>query len=542
MDDQDPVSQAGFPLEDLPPAGIKPPRLPAGVLAMGGLFLILGAILRTIHVGWREAFGAELDTLGLLGVSGLSGPESLGQAILVGRLPLYDWIMQGWSFLSGTANLTLLRIPSVIFGILSCVAFLVLAGKYLRGTAFTISAMLFCLNASLIRASNDATPHALLAFLGVLAHLLVIRALDEGELRRWIRYGVVCVFGLLVHPGFWALIAGHFAFAWVCRKRVPQSFRNFATVGTVILAAGSLLLGIFALQAKGSRWELAFPVDDALANMVALFFGDFSRYPTNFFFQAIIYLALIAGLILAGIYHAQRRAEAELLPENVGFIDQTQEVVGNWHRLSLETFLTLQWCAVGGVFVGVLATGILSDSFPVQPQSLLAALAPLCLLLAVGLDAVPNIRVRLGVAAALLLLSSWFIYHSLNDRGFGVARAARIVNSHNFDPIHDRLLFVDQGPLAGAVGFHLGQFRPVGIHAPSTPSGVEAELGNMPRRVQGARRVFVLYYEDRVTVAKQLRSPVREYLANPDGPFDELSRWDRLSRYEPTELRIYQRR
>jgi hypothetical protein len=541
-DDAPLTPDAQFPLEDLPPTGAKPPSMPRSVLAMGGLFLLLGAVLRFAQVGWREAFGGEITTLGLLGVAGLPKPTSLGEAILAGRMPLYDWLMAGYGALVGTESLTLLRIPSAILGILSCIAFLVLAGKYMRGTAFTIAAMLYCLNPVLIRASNDATPHALLAFVGVMAHLLCIRALDEGETRRWVRYGVACVLGILIHPCFLGLIAGHFAFAFICRRRVPASFLRFALVGSVVLALSSLVLGILALRARGQSWELALPVDDAMANLVALQFGDFRRYPTNFFFQSVLYLTLIGGLVLAGLYHYRRKTEAELLPENVGFIDQTQDVVGTWRRLSLETFLTLNWCALGGVFLGVLAAGVISDQFPVQPASLLAALSPLCLLLAVGLDALPNLRVRIAAAVYLLVIGGWFTFHGLNDRGYGVNQAARIIRGMNFDPANDKVVFVDRTPLAGAVAYHLGDLRPEGIHASDTPSGVETDAGNIRTLLRSVRRVFVIYYKDRRTVAKQLRSPVREYLGDRKGPWEEIEKWENLSRYEDTELRVYQRR
>jgi hypothetical protein len=111
-----------------------------------------------------------------------------------------------------------------------------------------------------------------------------------------------------------------------------------------------------------------------------------------------------------------------------------------------------------------------------------------------------------------------------------------------FDPVTDRLIYVDQNPLRGAVTYHLGDLRPEGINASDTPSGLATETANIPVLLSQAQRAFVIYHEDRRAVAKQLRSPVREYLGNRDGSWIEIERREQLSRYEPTELRVYQRK
>ena len=89
------------------------------------------------------------------------------------------------------------------------------------------------------------------------------------------------------------------------------------------------------------------PFIDLLRGLVAVVLGNFPRYGywDRYFIRAIMYIFIVVALALSFVYYRKRAAEATFLPENVLWIDETQDVVGKWNRLSLASFLMFQWVA-----------------------------------------------------------------------------------------------------------------------------------------------------------------------------------------------------
>src|SRR5690606_37776442 len=105
-------------------------------------------------------------------------------------------------------------------------------------------------------------------------------------------------------------------------------------------------------------------------------------------------------------YYRKRTAEAMAMPDNVVWIDETQDVVGRWKRLSLRAFLLFQWVAFVVPLLGLFFLGGFVQGFRLTPEMLLIILPALTVLMAMGIDAAP----KEGALALGLLLILAMVY------------------------------------------------------------------------------------------------------------------------------------
>ena len=310
---------------------------------------------------------------------------------------------------------------------------------------FAIALVAFAMNPILVGASIHATPFALLGLMAVLSSSTCIRALDEGGPRNWTLYAIVSVLGALTHPFFWFLLAGQFLFAVARPRQTPRPFLLVSATGIVVGVVLMVLAVIYAEHNYPKLVDVSTPSSTDLArSLVAVLLGDFPRfgYGGKAAIQALLYLFVIVTLGLSVVYYRRREAEAMALPEGVVWIDETQDVVGKWNRLSLLSFLMYQWVTFLVPAFGIWMVSTYASNMRMDPEYLILALPALVILVAAGVDAAWGHAGSLALGIIFVVIMGAYTLETLADRGFGVEYAAAKLKEEAFDPATDALLFV----------------------------------------------------------------------------------------------------
>lgn len=512
-------------------------------LILVSLSLLIAVVLRFIRIGHREFFGNEFLTLNLL--SG-GGPELFLERALDGAASIYHVFMRAWAGLFGSASEVVLRIPSAIFGVVACVIFFLFSRSYLRGTALAICLLIFAMNPILVAISIDASPYALLTLWITVAHYFAVRSLDKGGISNWCVYGGAVVAGILTHPLFLFVLPAHFVFGLLRGRRTPKTFHVISIVGLIALAAAALASGIYAEKFFPGQIRVQTPSSSDLAKgLVSVALGDFTRYDaqsSNSFVRSIMYLFVFLCILLSVQYYRKRTAEAMAMPENVVWIDETQDVVGTWNRLSLRAFLLFQWFAFVLPLIGLLFLAAFVQGFRLTPEAMVIVLPALAVLMAMGIDAAPK-EGALALGLLLLLVMAYYDVKVLQDTGYGVKRAFAVVREQQFDADRDLLIYTEPDSISKAVTLYRGDVPVTPMPDFKNRNDFNARQQTLAGLAPNYDRIFVIYHDDRKRLGKtEERSPLREWFKeSTDNNYTEVEDWKPLSEAENTELRLYKR-
>lgn len=512
-------------------------------LILVSLSLLIAVALRFIRIGHREFFGNEFLTLNLLGGG---GPEVFLERALDGATSIYHVFIGAWAGLFGSTSEAVLRVPSAIFGLGACVIFFLFSRNYLRGTALAICLLIFAMNPILVATSIDASPYALLTLWITVAHYFAVRSLDKGGVANWSVYAVSVVAGILTHPLFLFVLPAHFLFGLLRGRRTPKTFHVVSVVGLIALAGVAFASGIYAGKSFPEQLSVQAPSSSDLAKgLVSVALGNFSRYDaqsSNDFVRSVMYLFVFLCILLSVQYYRKRTAEAMAMPENVVWIDETQDVVGTWNRLSLRAFLLFQWFAFLLPVAGLLVLGSLVQGFRLTPEALVLVLPALAVLMAMGIDAAPK-EGALALGLLLLLVMAYYDVRVLKDTGYGVKRAFAIVREQQFDADRDLLLYTEPDSISKAVSIYRGNLPVTPIPDFKNRTEFSARQQTLAGMAPDYDRIFVIYHNDRKSLGKtEERSPLREWFKeSSDNSFTEVEDWKSLSEAEKTELRLYTR-
>lgn len=511
-----------------------PRRIGRETLAISVVCLVVAIVLRFVALGRRDLFGDEYFTLDYL----TKDRPNLFHEIFRGHLPLYYELLRAWSKLVGTSSDWLLRFPSAVFSVAACVAFFFLAFRFLRGLAFVLCLVAFALNPILVRSANEATPYALLSLLVVLVHYYGVRALDEGQRRHWLSWGIVGALGAMTHPFFWFVLLAQFLFAIVRPKKTPRPFVVASAAGVFVIAALLLFGAIYAN--KHFATDVTTPsVADLARGLVGVTLGEFWRYSLGdrVFVRAVLYLFVLVALSLSWVYYRLRVAEAQALPENVVWIDETQDVVGQWNRLSLASFLLYLWMVFGVPAIALMIVGGFASGRTLPVESYVVCLPPMLVLIACGIDAAPGRTGTVALGLLFVLIMTAYNFADLGDDGYGIKQAVRRIRKAEFHSDRDALLVVSPGGLEGALARYASGLPYSSVRPPGQPDVCEKVL---EEKTRGRERVMVLYHDDFRRIGKSERSLVREWFGLRKDKWDTDKKWV-LSTPERTELRIYVR-
>ncbi len=512
-------------------------RLTFPEFVMAAILIVIGILMRTVHIVFREMFGGEFRTLDYL--NGKIGSVD----ILNGVMPLYYWGMKLWTSFVGTENDLLLRLPSVICGLLTLVIIFIFAQRFLRGISFVAALLIFCLNPILIGTSNQATPYALLGLLATLSCYFTVVALNKGGTRNWVGMFVTAVLGFLTHPVFMFLTLGQMLFVAFRPARPPRLMWLTSITITTLIVITMVSLAIFG-QDNFKVVEANIPaLDDVTYCLVAVICGDFDRYWNTEFVRAFLYLGVFSILIISFYYYWQRQAEDNALPEGVIWIDDAADIVQNWRRLSLATFLRLHWFTFAVPVCAMFVIASTIQGIELRPEYFIICLPAFAILFAAGIDHTPGYYTRFVLTALFAIVMIVYGVNTVADNGFGVEKLSLKLNDLSFDNTKDKLIIAYyRDPL-------MPSFDRYGIskvpYIALNKGDDQRDINNtIDQAVGNLERVFVLYINDfnkqHVSTDISNVSFVREWFNFHRTQFPHAKSW-RLSRAEKVELIVYSR-
>jgi hypothetical protein len=515
---------------------VAPPRkMGREVALIAGICLIVAAVLRFVALDRRDLYGDEYFGLDYV----VGNRPNLFHEIFRGHLPLYYELLRGWGKLVGVVSDAWLRAPSAVFALAACVAFFFFARRFLRGLAFVLALVGFALNPTLVHTANDASSYALLSLFVVGSHYHAVRALDEGKRRHWLWWGIFSALGALTHPFFWFVLLGQFFFGLIRPKKTPRGFVVLGGAGTFLIIALMLFGAVYAKRHFSGFNPDAPSVADLARGLVAATLGNFPRYQygDRLFVRAVLYLFVGATLLLSWVYYRLRLAEAEALPENVVFVDETQDVVGRWTRLSLASFLLYLWIVFLVPAIAIMLVGGFASGHVLHPEYFVVCLPPMLVLIACGMDAVPGHAGKATLGVLFVLMTTTYNMLGLADPGYGVKEAVKRTRKADFDKATDSFIVVTPGGLERALQRYMNFVPYAEMRPPSNPELCDKTLTELTSNKQ---RIFTLYHDDFRRIGKSDRSLVREWFGLRKDKWDTDKKWT-LSEAEKTELRIYVR-
>jgi hypothetical protein len=496
--------------------------------------VLFGFFIRCVHVGYREITGPEFFTIRF--INGEQPPFL--RSIFEGKLPLYYEFMRVWGDAFGTQSETVLRLPSVVFGLLACIAFLIYSQRFLRGTAFAVAMLAMALNPVLVYSSIEASPFALLSLFVVLANYFCVRALNEGGRKHWGGYAITAALGAAVHPLFWFLLVAHFIFAAARPRKTPRPFLLISLGGIMLAVVLVIFAAVYANANFPRKVEPEIPVvDDVARGIVAVVLGNFPRYGSVDFTQALMYLFVIVTLSLSFYYYWMRSKEAEALPEGVMWIDETQDVVGKWRRLSLASFLLFQWFTFGIPACGIMVMGSFASRIELHPEYFLICLPSLVFLVAAGIDAAPGNYAKITLIGLFVISMGFYNAKALTDKGPGVYDLFQRVRKENFDPSRDALLYVFIQELEPSVERYSKGIKGIPFSRNLDWRELQRRLDEVTR---DRERVFVFFHKDVRRVGRGERSVAEDWFEYNRDRWKPEKSW-LISEVAQSKLKVYRR-
>ena len=212
------------------------PRPPA--LLLSTAITLVAAALRLLNLGYDSLWFDEVLTR-------QTAAAGFAAALAVrDHVPLLYWLTTAALRLLPEHEVTL-RLVSALAGVLA-VPLLVALGRAVRlPQAGLWAALLLAVSPFAIRYSQEARHYALLLLFGLLATVLLLRALGRDQRRDWLAYGVAAALGLMTHYSAWLLLVAQWAVVagWLLgRLRAGERGAAARLVPALVVVALALLL------------------------------------------------------------------------------------------------------------------------------------------------------------------------------------------------------------------------------------------------------------------------------------------------------------
>ena len=178
------------------------------------LAVVVGTAVRFCWLGSYSLWFDEASTLQFISLPFRQFLQTLwGEH---GNMTLYYFLMRAWIHVVGNSEAAL-RIPSVIFGVLTIPAIFLLGSRLFNNATGATASLLLSVHAFHVQWSREARSYSLLMFLLVLTAYLLLLALESGRTRYWIAFAVTSAMSLYAHLfAIFVLLA--FALAIVARS------------------------------------------------------------------------------------------------------------------------------------------------------------------------------------------------------------------------------------------------------------------------------------------------------------------------------------
>ena len=160
-----------------------------------------------------------------------------------------------------------IRLPSLIAGTLLIPLVWLLARRVANDRAALAAAGLAAFNLTAVFYSNEARPYELLAFLGALSALLLLKALDSGRAGWWLGWALASAAVMYTHyTGVFVVLAG---FGWACwshRDRLRRLF-GWAALSALFFVPWIPSIGLNGTAYSSGRFEVSGVLAERLLRM-----------------------------------------------------------------------------------------------------------------------------------------------------------------------------------------------------------------------------------------------------------------------------------
>jgi mannosyltransferase len=293
---------------------------------------------------------------------------------------LYYMLLHVW--LLGGDGETWLRLPSVIFGVLSAWVLFALNRRLFGLDVALCGAALLAVNAFFVYYEQDARPYSLAVFLVVLATYLFVRALEDPSIWRWLGYGGVGALAIYAHL-FSAFVIGAHLSSLLIRRPRPKLRTLAVGFGLIAVLVAPLLTVVLATDPL--EREFIEPVH--LGSFRWLFVnltGGGGLATASSFILLLAYLG-VCCLGLLWMLRAVRSPASDRAPN------------GAW-----SFGLMLLWFGVP--IIGSFAVSLLRSPI-FYPRYLIVALPPLVTIASIGISGLRHRSLQLAAVAAIVVLS-----------------------------------------------------------------------------------------------------------------------------------------
>lgn len=321
---------------------------------------------------------------------------------MVGNIDLvhgtYYLMMHFWTGIFGTDAFAL-RLPSALFVALAG-ACVYLLGLRLGGSALAaVGAAVFAVLPRVSWAGMEGRSFGLTALLAAGATLLLMMALDTGKSRLWTAYAALLALGILVNLFFGLLVLAHLVSLIWTRSETNSRWVHWSAA---VVGAG-LLTSVFVIRSVGQAGQLgerSFGLLDLGQNVLVnqWFLGDTPTTTTGVSTTNISIVDLGSWWMPAAVLLAA-----------VGWVVMLTACVSAWRtRRELAgrrspVAWAVPWMVVPTAIIG----GYSLIGTPIYSSRYLTFAAPaVAILVAAGLLAVSNSRIRIGLVVVMLLLAT----------------------------------------------------------------------------------------------------------------------------------------
>jgi len=165
--------------------------------------------------------------------------------------PLYWDLLHFWIKIAGISEISL-RLPSVLFGLLSTAAVFFLGEKlFNRKTAF-LAAVLITLSPFQIWYAQEARDYGMVVFLGILSSYVLFTEAPRNRFRGWLAFSLVSLAGIYTNYFYIFLLAAQFLYVLcVFRSCAYKAFLSFSFVAGLFALYASRFLSRFLFVSKG---------------------------------------------------------------------------------------------------------------------------------------------------------------------------------------------------------------------------------------------------------------------------------------------------
>jgi mannosyltransferase len=318
---------------------VTSPRVAALRLAAGPALLTLAICL--VGIGARQLWRDEHATWWAATLP-LGDLRRLVAEVDIVLLPYYLFLHL-WIEVFGTSEVAL-RLPSALF-MAAAAGLLTLVGRrLLDAPAGLLAGLIFAVVPIVSRYGQEARPYAMALAATLAATLLLLRALDEPSVPRWIGYGVAVFWIGCSHLVALSVLAAHLVLVLAARDRGRRVLIGWpvAVTAAVLLVSPVVFLG--RSQAAQIAW-----IDEPTWDMVSALPGEvFVSTPVA---AVVLILALVGIGLLAAAGGRQRWVAAALatwllLPPLATYL--TFDKLGLFHHrylllVSLAATLAAAW-------------------------------------------------------------------------------------------------------------------------------------------------------------------------------------------------------